>query len=751
MAHSHRALVSLVFCTLSCSFAFAVEKPADKADKPEDWIASAKKFGLTVSEIEALHSNGLLVSGESFRQIFTPYIKSKAPLFITSDSLLNGFHVLYEESIIQLEKARARQLPGILRILLKSIQTVALLLDGDPKLIDAAKTRMEIVLCTALLLMGDKGFDVSPKVKQVVADEGKRIRKGKGIHKPSWLGAPDSQLFGLDYSRYVPRGFYTRSKRLMQYFRAMSWLQSIPFHVNRNMELLSILMLGHGLSYKGLKDSWNEEGVHAFLRRFTTFVGMADNWDVLKATRLTYSDLSLDDLAAIQRDLIKEAKSGRGPQINDQIRLPPGEDASSPDPTFRVISSHRTPDALLFHRTTSGELFKRLFPNGLEVCLLLGSDFARRRISEGEGKALLKVIEDSRDILRGRDLYCRYLRCLQALFDSPDPDAPDFMKGEVWEAKSCNTALAGWAQLRHAWILQAKQTAHATCVVKSPVGFVEPVPEFYGRLASLVEETFERLHESKAFEPDTGGLAAELRIIADFIKKHGCSGWNPMSFRPWNKDELEIMNKYGKPLFYLLERAKKGKYDFAPLDKNIIIEDAERFAGLLEQGIIPDDDAISNIIRNRIDKLVTAWKSISILCRQLEALAQKQLRGMPFNERENEIIKSFGKRLAKIMFYYGNSYLRPKDDALSIADVYFNPNVDIRRYMEVGIGRARALYVLYPFEDGKVLCKGAIMPYYEFRHDTRMTDAQWKILLSSEKKPNLPSWMKNVYSADTGK
>ena len=33
------------------------------------------------------------------------------------------------------------------------------------------------------------------------------------------------------------------------------------------------------------------------------------------------------------------------------------------------------------------------------------------------------------------------------------------------------------------------------------------------------------------------------------------------------------------------------------------------------------------------------------------------------------------------------------------------------------------------------------MPYYEFGHDSRLTDAEWKTLLDSDKRPKTPDWI----------
>ena len=97
-------------------------QPLDKpksSDPPKDyrWEDEAKARGLGAKEIELLRQHKFVIAGEPYKQIFQPYISSKSPVFITSDSLLNGFHVLFEESVYRLEMAHARKLPAILSAL----------------------------------------------------------------------------------------------------------------------------------------------------------------------------------------------------------------------------------------------------------------------------------------------------------------------------------------------------------------------------------------------------------------------------------------------------------------------------------------------------------------------------------------------------------------------------------------------------------------------------------------------------------
>jgi hypothetical protein len=43
-----------------------------------------------------------------------------------------------------------------------------------------------------------------------------------------------------------------------------------------------------------------------------------------------------------------------------------------------------------------------------------------------------------------------------------------------------------------------------------------------------------------------------------------------------------------------------------------------------------------------------------------------------------------------------------------------------------------------------------VLPYHEFAHPTRLTDAEWKALLDSPQRPELPAWVRPVFQASRG-
>ncbi len=54
--------------------------------------------------------------------------------------------------------------------------------------------------------------------------------------------------------------------------------------------------------------------------------------------------------------------------------------------------------------------------------------------------------------------------------------------------------------------------------------------------------------------------------------------------------------------------------------------------------------------------------------------------------------------------------------------------------------------VLYPYQGREIICRGAVMPYYEFISTTRMTDTDWQKRLDSDERPENPDWLKPIFA-----
>lgn len=162
----------------------------------------------------------------------------------------------------------------------------------------------------------------------------------------------------------------------------------------------------------------------------------------------------------------------------------------------------------------------------------------------------------------------------------------------------------------------------------------------------------------------------------------------------------------------------------------------------LENNTLNKHPRVKAILEKCNYDLKTLWTNLQITSLKLQTISFKQINNIPLVESEKNFIGDYGKILAKIMLYKGNSYFSPSDDSPKIIDVFTVINKNNLSYLEVGVARPREILVLYPTPKGKVLCKGAVMPYYEFFNNTRLNDKEWKIMIGDKNKhQKIPSWL----------
>jgi hypothetical protein len=732
----------------------------DKASGPVENISSS----VQPEALETLATHKILITNLVFRQIFEPYINPDNPVFITSDTVINAFYVLYNASITRFEEANARKLLSVLKLIWSRIASKkeqpagksrnkkfskahqnnmknAYARGNRTELRQAAKERAQIVIAVAIKLLGDTSIELDGSLKGVVEKEVDRVVRAEGLWMPRWLGNPTHGFEALNYSRYKPQGIYTHTETLERYFRALSWLQSIPFRVDNDKELLAILLLGKTFSNRYIDDDGKGLEIEKWFKCYSEIVGQLGDWDLLLASQIIRGRPT--DLNTVREFLLKpDLKLEDRTNSSDQVLSQPEPLPVVSQAEFHIISPHRVPDAILFRRTTSLPDFKRNWPTGLEICTILGSEFAIEQLAAGiPGQYrdfLIQEIDASNSFFKTNSFYNKYLYCLAALIDEPEPDAPLFMTGEAWKAKSCSSTLAGWAQRRHPWTFPAKSAVHSLggTIESISSGFVEPEPEFFARMGELVERTRDRFMRCGAFVPPGDLIAEDLRGFARLIQEFRYPQIDEHNIK-LTIEELSIL----KRSMMILTILSDFRYSPAEISerRDVIISQIQEMAAQVEAGEFDDDPAYQGLILDTNVDTNALWQLLGYICRRLEVLAHKQLRGVAFNKSEELFLTDFGERLATVMLYGGDSYRSPHNDTPLIVDVYSNPRVG--GHLHVGVARPRELLVLYPQKDGEVLCRGAVLSYYEFVSTKRLTDVEWRKRLDSDERPHNPDWL----------
>ena len=126
-------------------------------------------------------------------------------------------------------------------------------------------------------------------------------------------------------------------------------------------------------------------------------------------------------------------------------------------------------------------------------------------------------------------------------------NSPSDTRTEAWEKKELNAALASWTQLRHDTILYAKQSYTPPPIGIPPdvSGYVEPVPEFYGRLLALTRMTREGLTELNVL---SGQAAQRLVNLEGILARLVEIANKELTNEVLSEDDYLYIREFGKTL-----------------------------------------------------------------------------------------------------------------------------------------------------------------------------------------------------------
>ncbi len=661
-------------------------------------------LGLDENGRESIERNGFVVvnaknpMGGRYDEVISPYLVLKdaiIPIFVTSDSLLHLYHVLFDEILRCVEEKEF--FPILMTMTDALLQESLEQYDSFSGELKEAARRNVAYLTVAMKLLGQE-VNVPDSVAGEVSTELAAIEAHGGF------GYSAIFIYKEDYSQYVPRGHYTRSETLKKYFKAMMWCGRMAFllkgcdspgpdaealistedaRIQTIQGSLIALALDSLLAEgKPIADIWNRiYAVTAF------FVGLADDLTPYEykesILKVFGSPANVEEFNNQEKmfDLKVELALLRSPQIyggtGNCVVIPPItpeklDEVLEKTKGLRFMGQRFVPDSYMFQNLVapvvfpyigSGDPFTmewtmagpaRCFPRGLDLMAVLGSDEALA-ILDREGDTdydnydkslndLIAIFEALTEQDWNKNLYWSWLYTLKSLLGSYGQGYPAFMQGAAWKHKELNTALASWAELRHDTILYAKQSYTPVCVGFPPEpdrGCVEPVPEFYSRLLSLTRMT---------------------------------------------RTGLEDMG--------VLDATQKGRLE-------------------------------------ELERILSRLMGISIA----------ELEGRELSQEDCEYIKDFGDALIPLV--EGLSDEKGAKTTL-IADVHTDCNTG--KVLEEGVGYVKFMAVAYTIPDGRtVLGVGPVLSYYEFKWpmDDRLTDENWTAMLENGENPPEPTWVRS--------
>jgi hypothetical protein len=665
-------------------------KDIEKDYFPDGAVWTAKTKQLLAQNLFAITPYG---DSEFFR-IYENDRYNYTPNFITTDSILHNYHLMFDYTLRRLEEDKlAPELKKLNVAMLASALGQYNSLKGT-EWGNAAKRNVGFFAVASKLL--DPAVAIPEIIKSEVEGELALIEAHEGIKESLVMnigskagvkietpqGALSPDAVNEDYSQYIPRGHYTKSEELKAYFKSMMWYGRLTFRFKSEDEVRSAVLMTLSLDKKTNFDSWNK-----IYEPINFFVGKTNDisyYDFKNAIDWLLGAGEKPEIILTDKNklamFVSRLANMNPPQINS---IPIFQASIQPDREkeikgFRFMGQRFTIDAAIFQRLITREVGPkglacskapfndgRMLPKGLDIPAAMGSkkaegilksqgDFELACYPENMSKMQKYIASLGVDIWT-QNLYWGWLYSLQSLTTEKPAGYPSFMINSAWAGKDLNTYLASWTELKHDTILYAKQVyaelggGGELPAKKDDRGYVEPNVLVYARLASLLKMTA---------------------------------------------------------------------------------------AGLADRGLL---SAANKTNLGKLEQLALSLKTIS----------EKELNNTALTDAEYELIRSYGGQLESFWLEVNKNdmaasgldqrnYLDQNPSAL-VADVATDPNGQV---LEEGTGRVNSIFVIVPIDGKLTIARGAVYSYYEFPWplSDRLTDEKWRELLQNYDQPQLPSW-----------
>ncbi len=648
---------------------------------------SGNSFAPSDAQRRTLSQNAFVVIPGDAEQFFHIYesghygIRARIPNFITADSALQIYHLLYDCTLKSIEvqflhPALSELTEGMLRGSLKHAEAYS-----DPILKEAA-LRNVVLFAVPARLLGMDETGLPPGCEDMVAREVAKIQD----HANRATCAATNN--GMDYTQFAVRGHYTRTPQLGAYYLSMMWYGTAGLPMEEVPEggagavfqslMITDLLFENADDPEALIRLWDKiYSITALYAGSANHLNPHDVWNAIpgfaRAKSLADSFRGADGYPALLRHL----KSLAGPRIvQEAAGLPVNRQ-------FRFMSQRFVLDSYILQRLS--DFPERSFPKGLDVMAVLGSIRAAKILDSEPCEwdeyvprrdALVQEFSDY-DAEWDQSLAAGWLHILQALIQERGEGYPSFMRNTAWTDKQLNTSLASWSEMRRDSILYATPSyaegGDGDMEIRQPKGYVEPVVEFWSRLLKQVEENRRLLMAAGFLSDDVESVFERYESLIDFFKEVSVKELGNQALAP---AEYERIRQYGLTIETL-------SLDILKTDRAMPIhqEHSEDETG--------EEEPITDIR----DIVLDSWFQVS----------------------------------------------GPDRDVACIADVHTSRD----RCLEEAVGHIDEIYVVVPMDGELHLTRGGVFSYYEFEYPAphRLNDEAWQEMIKRRRAPKRPKWV----------
>lgn len=641
-----------------------------------------------------LAAQGLLISPETRPQVFTFYQGGRLPYFVTTDTAVHLYGLAVAKCFREIECRQAQRLARFQADLWRAVadglpphdddngETAPIAWPDEPR----AHAATMIAVAQKLLDPDwapetDAGRSLYKSIAAEVDAELARTARGH-VELSPLLGQTG------DYSQLAPRGFYAGDDELQGYFRARAFW-AMPMNLDDDHALRAALVLAAAEQLQSADESSDFEqhlvGPSCYPSLSTVLHTV---WDGGIFGSQGEAARSSELMGLVEGHGLAEARAALR-EHTDRPLMPTGADLvqvirenAAPQDQRPLVASLRprsaTPDAVLMARTAWPHVPNLRHPGGLDVAAAIGNDRALQLLLAAEPEA-------------NRDPLCQTLALArQRRFG-----------GAWWKAAGDGRLFRQDNRIEDS-DADGPQSVFQACDAALWVAVTHLVhalghPDVDGRHPRFMSTT---AYEDKSLGTALAAWASYRHTLALHAAELGYVFGEPESPPGYVEPNLPFWN--------------------AITDVALAIHRAAAREGVSAPQLI----------------------DLAILCRQAEAIARKQLDGRPLSEDDHDWLEGFGKQMAVLCGYETNVLDDVTDECGFVADIATERQN--QRVLHVGAARPRAIYVVIDYGGKLQLARGAVLSYREFHRplaDGRLTDPQWRQMLTAGTDPPPPPWL----------
>lgn len=475
---------------------------------------------LTTYEKELIDKHGFMVTerlkhNSCWRAL--EYIHHKdLPVMITTDFVLDAFHVSYDAILRTLEE----------KIIINKLSALLEGLHNKLEVIQGLETNvndLDVYLTVARKLLVMKGtIEAKFPENQTQVTEILNLIATKNFQTYLLLSTTPRKI---DFSQFTVRGHYTLNEELGHYFKCMIWLGRTEFYLIAPEESesqpkqtifdIQRQIIDAYLLQKLINDANQMNNYNDIDKIIESMVGFSDNVQFEHLTELK-QELGFNDLIELlDTNKIHEfqnllaTKEYSEQRILSQILMSPYDQKQiKPASAFMFLGQRFLIDSYICGNLVFDKIINedkkvmRMLPSVNDVLFSLGNnpslEFLKTELERypySKQLAATRMLIDSYDETYWENsiygLWLNAIRTLNTPEQSDRTKLPAFMQTAAWWQEKMNTQLSSWAQLRRDNILYGKQSYTGGGECSYPYVYIEPNPEFYQAMSKLAKKAYE--------------------------------------------------------------------------------------------------------------------------------------------------------------------------------------------------------------------------------------------------------------------